>query len=96
MEEKDRPLISWKAISIILIILILAYAGYKGFAYGQTALENYIDAEADAAAATSHLFTPDIFAMISVSRYRATPAWTLSILTMFQILSLQQGVSDSE
>ena len=29
--------------------------------------------------------------MISVSRYRATPAWTLSILTMFQILSLQQG-----
>ena len=42
MEEKDRPLISWKAISIILIILILAYAGYKGFAYGQTALENYL------------------------------------------------------
>ena len=50
MEEKDRPLISWKAISIILIILILAYAGYKGFTYGQTALENYIDAEADARA----------------------------------------------
>lgn len=50
MEEKDRPLISWKAISIILIVLILAYAGYKGFAYGQTALENYIDAEANARA----------------------------------------------
>ena len=48
MEEKDRPLISWKAISIILIVLILAYAGYKGFTYGQTVIENYIDAEADA------------------------------------------------
>lgn len=50
MEEKDRPLISWKAISIILIVLILTYAGYKGFTYGQTALENYIDAEANACA----------------------------------------------
>lgn len=50
MEEKDRPLISWKAISIILIVLILAYAGYKGFTYGQTVIENYIDAEADARA----------------------------------------------
>ena len=50
MEEKDKPLISWKAISIILIVLILAYAGYKGFTYGQAALENYIDAEADARA----------------------------------------------
>ncbi len=50
MEEKDRPLISWKAISIILIILILSYAGYKGFTYGQTALENYIDVEANARA----------------------------------------------
>lgn len=50
MEEKDRPLISWKAISIILIVLILVYAGYKGFTYGQTALENYIDAEANARA----------------------------------------------
>lgn len=50
MEEKDRPLISWKAISIALIILILAYAGYKGFLYGRTTLENYIDAEANARA----------------------------------------------
>lgn len=45
--KKDAQSKIWKWTAIVLIIIILAYSGYKGFLYGQEQFSCYIDSEVE-------------------------------------------------
>ena len=48
MNEKDSQTIAWKWVSIVLIVVILCYGGYKGYLLAQEKVTEYIETEIDA------------------------------------------------
>ncbi len=48
MDEKDPQAIVWKWVSIVLIVVMLCYGGYKGYLLAQEKVAEYIETEVDA------------------------------------------------